>query len=33
MGVTVVDSQRGDIEKIVSSLKEAVAEAKASKNL
>ncbi|KII85820.1 hypothetical protein PLICRDRAFT_44235 [Plicaturopsis crispa FD-325 SS-3] len=32
MGVTVVDGQRGDVDKIVKSLKEALAEAKASKN-
>ncbi|KAF8582723.1 PLP-dependent transferase [Ramaria rubella] len=31
MGVTVVDKQRGDVEKIISSLQEALAEAKAAK--
>ena len=31
MGVTAVDSRRGDIDKIIGSLKESLAEAKASK--
>jgi alanine-glyoxylate transaminase/serine-glyoxylate transaminase/serine-pyruvate transaminase len=31
MGISVVDSQRGDIDKIINSLRESLAEAKASK--
>lgn len=31
MGITAVDSQRGDIDKIINSLKDSIAEAKASK--
>jgi hypothetical protein len=32
MGVTAIDSNRGDLDKIVSTLKEVIGEAKASKN-
>jgi alanine-glyoxylate transaminase/serine-glyoxylate transaminase/serine-pyruvate transaminase len=31
MGITAVDSQRGDIDKIISSLKDSLVEAEASK--
>jgi hypothetical protein len=31
MGITVVESQRGDIEKVIDSLKDTLAEAKAAK--
>ncbi|KAI0350681.1 PLP-dependent transferase [Trametes cingulata] len=33
MGVSVVDPQRGDIDKVIAALKESLAEAKASKNV
>lgn len=32
MGVTVTDSQRGDVDKIVASLKDALSEAEQSKD-
>ena len=31
MGITAVDSQRGDIDKLIAALKESLAEAKAKK--
>lgn len=32
MGVTAIDKQRGDVDKVIAALKESLAEAKASKN-
>lgn len=32
MGISVVNKERGDIDKVISSLKEALAEAQASKS-
>ncbi len=33
MGISVVDAQRGDIENVITALKESVAEARASKGV